>query len=634
MQNIKEFLLNQYKKETLRLITCGSVDDGKSSLIGRLLHESQNVFEDQLKSLEKDSKKFGTRENELDFALLVDGLKAEREQGITIDVAYRFFETEHRRYIVADTPGHEQYTRNMATGASNAELAILLVDAQKGILAQTRRHFRIVTLMGIRNLVVAVNKMDLIQYDDNVFKKIDSDFRALVLDKDLMQVQVIPISAVKGANITENNQKISCYSGPSLLEYLDQVQIKNFSNDLKVMNSQTSSFRMPVQRVIRTDESYRGLSGRIVSGSVSIGDSVSILPSGVQSRVLSVDFWKNSLTNAYKNTSITLTLEDEVDVSRGDVICGSHDPPQIADQFQVDLIWMSKEPLITGRQYLLRLHQQEVNAQVTRIRFKEEIETGKHLAAERLEMNEIAQINLSTNQPIVFEPYSTNHVMGGFILIDKMNFDTVGAGIIKFALRRSSNIHWQELKVNKIQRARQKMQIPKCLWFTGLSGSGKSTIASLLENKLHTEGIHTYLLDGDNIRHGLNRDLGFTNEDRVENMRRISEVAKLMVDAGLIVLVSFISPFRAERQMARELFDPNEFFEIFVDTPLEECEKRDTKGLYAKARLGKLKNFTGIDSAYEPPESAEIKLNTLTTKPELCVDIIIEKILFFDKTSL
>ena len=628
MQNISEFLANQYKKETLRLITCGSVDDGKSTLIGRLLHESQNVFEDQLKSLEKDSEKFGTRANELDFALLVDGLKAEREQGITIDVAYRFFETEHRRYIVADTPGHEQYTRNMATGASNAELAILLVDAQKGILTQTRRHYRIVTLMGIRNLVLAVNKMDLVQYEENVFQKIDSDFRALVLDNDLKQIQVIPISAVQGVNITENNQKISYYSGPSLLEYLDQVQIKYTSNDLKVMNSQTSSFRMPVQRVIRHDESYRGFSGRIASGSVSNGDSVRILPSGVKSRVRSVDFWKNSKNNASKSASITLTLEDEVDVSRGDVICGSNDPPQIADQFQVELIWMSNEPLLPGRQYLLRLHQQEVNAQVTRIRFKEEIGTGKHLAAERIEMNEIAQINLSTNQPVVFEQYSTNHVMGGLILIDKMNFDTVGAGIIKFALRRASNIHWQELQVDKMQRAQQKMQSPKCLWFTGLSGSGKSTIASLLEKKLHKKGIHTYLLDGDNIRHGLNRDLGFTNQDRVENMRRISEVAKLMVDAGLIVLVSFISPFRAERQMARELFDPSEFFEIFVDTPLEECERRDTKGLYAKARLGKLKNFTGIDSAYETPVSPDIKLITLTSKPEVCVDMILEKIKF------
>ena len=629
MKNISEFLLNQYQKKTLRLITCGSVDDGKSTLIGRLLHESQNVFEDQLKSLEEDSEKFGTQKNELDFSLLVDGLKAEREQGITIDVAYRFFETEHRRYIVADTPGHEQYTRNMATAASNAELAILLVDAQKGILAQTRRHYRIVTLMGIRNLVIAVNKMDLVQYKEDVFQKIDSDFRNLVLDHDLNQIQVIPISATKGVNITENDQTISFYSGPSLLEYLDQLQIRNSSNNLKVPSSQESSFRMPVQRVIRPDESYRGFSGRIASGSVSNGDLVKILPSGVQSRVRSVDLWKNSISNASKNTSITLTLEDEVDVSRGDVICACDDSPEIADQFQVDLIWMSKEPLIPGRQYLLRLHQQEVNAQVTRIRFKEEIETGKHLAAETLEMNEIAQINLSTNRPVVFEPYSSNRLMGGYILIDKMNFDTVGTGIIKFALRRSSNIHWQKLQVNKVQRAKQKMQTPKCLWFTGLSGSGKSTIASLVEKKLHADGIHTYLLDGDNIRHGLNRDLGFTNEDRVENMRRISEVARLMVDAGLIVLVSFISPFRAERQMVRELFDPSEFLEIFVDTPLEECERRDTKGLYAKARSGKLKNFTGIDSAYEPPESAEIKLNTITSKPEKCVDMILEKINIF-----
>ncbi len=628
MQNISEFLLNQSQKETLRIITCGSVDDGKSTLIGRLLHESQNVFDDQLKSLEKDSEKFGTQENELDFALLVDGLKAEREQGITIDVAYRFFETEHRRYIVADTPGHEQYTRNMATGASNAELAILLVDAKKGILPQTRRHYRIVTLMGIRNLLVAVNKMDLVQYEENFFQKIDSDFQKLSRENNLKKIQIIPISAVQGINIIENNQKIPWYSGPSLLEYLDQIQIKNSLNDIKEKNSQTIPFRMPVQQVIRPNESYRGFSGRITSGSVSIGDSVTILPSGVKSRVRSIDFWNNSMTNASKSASITLTLEDEVDISRGDVICGSDDSPQIADQFQVELIWMSKEPLIPGRRYLLRLNQQEVNAQVTRIRFKEEIETGKHLAAERLELNEIAQINLSTNQPVVFEPYSTNRIMGGLILIDRMNFDTLGAGIIKFALRRASNIHWQELQVNKIQRAKQKMQIPKCLWFTGLSGSGKSTIASLLEKKLHADGVHTYLLDGDNVRHGLNRDLGFTDEDRVENIRRISEVAKLMVDAGLIVLVSFISPFRSERQMARDLFAPNEFYEIFIDTPLEECEKRDPKGLYAKARSGKLKNFTGIDSAYESPEIADLKLNTLTTKPEICVGMILEKIKF------
>ena len=630
MKKINKFLLNQYQKDTLRLITCGSVDDGKSTLIGRLLHESQNVFEDQMKSLERDSEKFGTRGKELDFALLVDGLKAEREQGITIDVAYRFFETENRRYIVADTPGHEQYTRNMATGASNAELAILLVDSQKGILPQTRRHFRIVTLMGIRNLVLAVNKMDLVQYEQNIFHKIETDFHELVIDKDLMQIQMIPISAVKGVNITENDRKISWYSGPSLLEYLDHVQVRKSSDGSKLRSSQISSFRMPVQRVIRSDDSYRGFSGRITSGSVHTGDVVRIQPSGVKSRVRSVDFWKKSLSNASTGASITLTLENEVDVSRGDVICTSDAPPQTADQFQVEIIWMSKEPLMPERRYILRLHQQEVNAQITRIRFKEDIETGKHLAAERLELNEIAQINLSTNQPVVFEPYSTNRIMGGFILVDRMNFDTVGAGIINFALRRASNIFWQELQVNKIQRARQKMQIPKCLWFTGLSGSGKSTIASLLEKKLHAQGVHTYLLDGDNVRHGLNRDLGFTDEDRVENLRRISEVSKMMVDAGLVVLVSFISPFMEDRQMARELFEPKEFFEIFVDTPLEECERRDTKGLYAKARLGHLKNFTGIDSDYEPPKRAEIKLNTLKYKPEKCVEMILEKIIFSD----
>ena len=628
MKKNNEFLLNQTQKNTLKLITCGSVDDGKSTLVGRLLHESKNLFEDQLKSLKRDSEKYGTQGNELDFALLVDGLNAEREQGITIDVAYRFFETEHRRYIVADTPGHEQYTRNMATGSSNAELAVLLVDAQKGILSQTRRHYRIVSLMGINNLVVAVNKMDLVRYQENVFQEIKSSFEALVCDKELKQIQVIPISAVQGVNITKNEQSISWYSGPSLLEYLDKVQVSKSLNDLKDSYSEKSPFRMPVQQIIRSDGSYRGISGRIISGSVCIGDAVRIQPSGVQSRVQRVDFWKNSITNASTGASITLTLEDNVDVSRGDVISDFDNPPQIADQFNAELIWLSKKPLIPKRYYLMRLQQQEVNTQVTRIRFKEEIETGKHLAADQLEMNDIAQINISTNQPVVFEPYASNRIMGGFILIDKMNFDTVGVGIIKFALRRSSNLKWQELQVNKIQRARQKMQIPRCLWFTGLSGSGKSTIASLLEKKLHTQGHHTYLLDGDNIRHGLNRDLGFTDEDRVENLRRISQVAKLMVDAGLIVLVSFISPFRIERQMARELFELNEFFEIFIDTPLEECERRDTKGLYAKARSGQLKNFTGIDSNYEPPEMPEIKLNTLESDPELCVDNILEKIIF------
>ena len=634
MNKIKEFLKIQNQKDTLKLITCGSVDDGKSTLIGRLLYELQNVFVDQLKSLQSNSKKFGTQGKEQDFTLLVDGLQAEGEQGINIDVAYRFFATERRRYIVADTPGHEQYNCNMAAGSTNADLAILLVDASKGILLQTRRHYRIVNLMGIRKLVLAVNKMDLIQYEESIFKEISFDFQGLNQDKELEEIQMIPISAVKGVNVTRNDHVIPWYSGPSLLEYLDQVQIRNYSDNLKGCKLQTFPFRMPVQGVIRPDETYRGFTGRITSGSVSSGDAVRILPSGVQSRVKSVDFWRKSLPKASTGSSITLTLEEEVDISRGDVICGYDAPPQMADQFQVELIWMSEKPLYPERRYLLRIHQQEVNAQVTRIRYKEEIETGKHLAAERLEMNEISYVNLSTSQPVVFEPYSTNRTLGGFILIDRMNFDTVGAGIIKFALRRASNIHWQALQVNKQQRTRQKMQTPRCLWFTGFSGSGKSTIASLLEKKLHAEGAHTYLLDGDNVRHGLNRDLGFTEEDRVENLRRIAEVAKLMVDAGLIVLVSFISPFRSERQMARELFEPNEFFEIFIDTPLEECERRDTKGLYARARSGQLKNFTGIDSPYEPPENSELTLNTLDTEPESGVDQILQNINLIDSSPM
>jgi len=609
-KNIVEYLEEQRQKETLRFITCGSVDDGKSTLIGRLLYESKCIFDDQLKALETESKRYGTQGEKIDFALLVDGLEAEREQGITIDVAYRFFSTDRRRYIVADTPGHEQYTRNMATGASTAQMAVLLIDSRKGILPQTRRHHRIVTMMGIRHIVLAVNKMDLMGFEQSVFDRIEADYREFAKDANLTTLQAIPLAAVSGDNVLKRSENTPWYKGPTLFDHMDTVTVTEVAT--------RAAFRMPVQWVSRPNLNYRGFCGRIAEGSVKTGDAVRVLPSGKTTTVKSIDFFEDQLPEAEAGASITLTLNDEVDVSRGDLIVTTDHPPEVADQFQVKLLWLSEEPLVPGRSYWLKVHAKEVSATVMEIKHREDINTGSHLAAKVLNLNEIAVVTISTTHPVAFEPYTVNRTLGGFVFIDKLSCATVGAGMIEFALRRSTNIHWQSLEVGKAQRALLKNQAPRCIWFTGLSGSGKSTVANQLEKRLHAEGRHTYMLDGDNVRHGLNRDLGFTDADRVENLRRVAEVAKLMVEAGLIVIVSFISPFRAERRAARDLFAPEEFVEIHVSTPIAECEKRDVKGLYAKARKGELKNFTGIDSPYETPENPEMVIDTSTKSPEEC----------------
>ncbi|PKN12512.1 MAG: adenylyl-sulfate kinase [Deltaproteobacteria bacterium HGW-Deltaproteobacteria-4] len=611
---------NSAIRPTLRFITCGSVDDGKSTLIGRLLHESKSIFDDQMTALASDSRQFGTQGEKIDFALLVDGLQAEREQGITIDVAYRFFATDKRRFIVADTPGHEQYTRNMATGASTADLAIILIDARKGVLTQTRRHSRIVAMMGIRQVVLAVNKMDLVAFDPEVFAGIVAEFHEFAKSFGFTVVQAIPLSALDGDNIMTSSPQTPWYDGPSLMDYLDRVDVAS------VASAMTGDFRLPVQWVNRPNLDFRGFCGRIAQGVVRPGDAVRILPSGVTSRVKEIVVKSGSLERAGAGESVTLTLSDEVDVSRGDMIVAAVNPPQVSDQFEVRLLWMSEQSLVAGRPYLLKMHTKEVTATVTTIKYREDVNSGAHLAAKTLALNEIAVVNLSLSQAVAFEPYSQNRILGGLILIDKFTHETVGAGMIDFALRRATNIHWQSLEVNQEARAAIKHQQPSCIWFTGLSGSGKSTIANLLEKCLLSEGRHTYLLDGDNVRHGLNRDLGFTEADRVENIRRIAEVAKLMVDAGLIVLVSFISPYRAERRMARELFAEGEFIEVFVDTPLEECERRDPKGLYAKARRGELQNFTGIDSSYEAPENPEIHLLSSELSADLSMQQILERL--------
>jgi bifunctional enzyme CysN/CysC len=604
--------------DTLRFITCGSVDDGKSTLIGRLLWESKQVFEDHISALERDTVRYGTTGEKIDFALLVDGLEAEREQSITIDVAYRFFATERRRFIVADTPGHEQYTRNMATGASTSQLAVLVVNAEKGLQVQTHRHARIVALLGIKHLVMAINKMDLVNWNEEAFNQIVEEFRPLVNELDFASFQPIPVSALNGDNVTEPSKSSPWYTGPTLLGSLEDAQVDHGESDLP--------FRMAVQYVNRPNQEFRGYCGRIASGEVKVGEPVRILPSGTETRIRSIVGWQTELPHASAGDSITLCLEKEVDVTRGTVISSAKEPLELSDQFEAKVLCLTEHALVPGRSYLFKLHTTQAVASITTIKYQLDVKTGSHLAAKSLSMNEIGVVNISTDRPIPFEPYNRCRSLGSFILVDKITNQTAGAGMIDFSLRRASNIHWQAVDVSQESRGRQLLQKPVCLWFTGLSGSGKSTIANLLEKRLFAAGRHTYLLDGDNIRHGLNRDLGFTEVDRVENIRRVTEVARLFVDAGLIVLVSFISPYRAERDYARSRFAEGEFVEVFVDTPLEECERRDPKGLYHKARSGDLVNFTGIDSAYERPESPEIRLDTILHTPEENVHNILSQL--------
>jgi bifunctional enzyme CysN/CysC len=616
--DIQAYLKAHQHKSLLRFITCGSVDDGKSTLIGRLLYESKMIFEDQLAALEVDSKKVGTQGGALDFALLVDGLAAEREQGITIDVAYRFFSTDRRKFIVADTPGHEQYTRNMVTGASTADVAVILVDARKGVLTQTRRHSYIVSLLGIRHIVLAINKMDLVDFSQQIFETIVAEYRDFAAQIGLTDITPIPLSALQGDNMLERSERTPWHGGPTLMSYLESVEIED---DL-----QHKPFRLPVQWVNRPNQDFRGFAGTIASGVVRKGDKVRALPSGRLSQVARIVTHEVDLDTAVAGQSVTITLTDEIDVSRGDVLAAAASPPGVADLFQATVIWMHEEPMLPGRPYFIKLGTRTMTASITTPKYKVNVNTLEHLAAKQLELNEIGVCNLSLDRPVAFDPYADNREMGGFILIDKLSNDTVGAGLLSFALRRAENIHWQALDVNKHARAALKGQRACVLWFTGLSGAGKSTVANLVEKRLHSLGRHTYTLDGDNVRHGLNKDLGFTDADRVENIRRVAEVSKLMVDAGLIVLVSFISPFRSERRLARELVQPGEFFEVFVDTPLAEAEKRDPKGLYRKARSGELKNFTGIDSPYEPPENAEIHLRTALYSPEEAAEQILAKL--------
>jgi bifunctional enzyme CysN/CysC len=625
--DIEEYLARHARKGMLRFITCGSVDDGKSSLIGRLLHESKMIFEDQLAALADDSRRIGTRGGELDFALLVDGLAAEREQGITIDVAYRFFSTDKRKFIVADTPGHEQYTRNMVTGASTADLAVILIDARKGVLTQTRRHSYLVALLGIRQVVVAVNKMDLVDYSHAAFAEIERDYREFARRINVDAITCIPVSAVAGDNIVARSERTPWYRGPSLLEHLETVPLEDESAGAGwPAPGSPPAFRMPVQWVNRPNPEFRGFAGMIASGYVRAGDAVRVLPSGRRSTVARILVGEADVVEAGPAQSVTLTLTEEIDVSRGDVLCAAEAPLAVANQFEATVVWMHDEPLLQGRAYLLKIGTKTVTATVAPIKYRVNVNTLEHLPAKKLDLNDIGVCGLELSSAVAFEPYKVSRVLGGFILIDRLTNNTVGAGLLHFALRRSQNVHWQALDVNKQARALLSHQKPCILWFTGLSGAGKSTIANLVEKRLHADGRQTYLLDGDNVRHGLNKDLGFTNEDRVENIRRVAEVAKLMVDAGLIVLVSFISPFRSERRMARALVEPGEFFEVHVDTSLAAAEARDVKGLYKKARRGELKNFTGIDSPYEPPEAPEVHLDTALLSPEDAASQVIARL--------
>ncbi len=618
--DIDAYLDQHQHKSLLRFITCGSVDDGKSTLIGRLLYDSKMIFEDQLSALEADSKRVGTQGQEIDFALLVDGLAAEREQGITIDVAYRFFATEKRKFIVADTPGHEQYTRNMVTGASTADLAIILVDARKGVLTQTRRHSYLAHLLGIRNITLAVNKMDLVGYDKAIFDRITLAYRAFANEIGITAFQAIPISGFKGDNIIAKSDNITWYKGPSLIDQLETVPVD-------AEREQAKPFRLPVQWVNRPNLDFRGFSGLIASGSVKAGDAVRILPSGKTSTVLRIVTMDGVLESAVAGQSVTLCLADEVDCSRGCIIAAADSAPQVADRFEASIVWMADEPMIAGRSYWIKTATQSASAILQAPKYEVNVNTLEQRAAKTLELNAIGVAEIATDKPIIFEAYAENKTLGGFILIDKISNATVAAGMLNFCLRRAQNVHRQAVDITRDMHAALKNQKAAVLWFTGLSGAGKSTIANLVEKKLHRMNRHSFLLDGDNVRHGLNKDLGFTEADRIENIRRVGEVARLMADAGLIVITAFISPFRAERQMVREMLPPGEFIEVYIDTPLAEAEARDVKGLYKKARSGALKNFTGIDSPYEPPETPEIRIDTTAMTPEEAADAIVEALI-------
>jgi bifunctional enzyme CysN/CysC len=614
--DIGKYLQQHEHKSLLRFITCGSVDDGKSTLIGRLLYESKMLFEDQVAAIEADSKKWGTQGGDIDFALLVDGLAAEREQGITIDVAYRFFSTDRRKFIVADTPGHEQYTRNMITGASTADVAVILVDARKGLLTQTRRHSYLVSLIGIKKIVLTINKMDLMNYSEQVFRDIEKQYREFASQIGLDDITAIPLSALRGDNMVERSERMPWYRGAALLELLETIELDD-------SRMQLMPLRLPVQWVNRPNLNFRGFCGKLSSGTATVGDRIRVQPSGRESRIARIISGGVDRPLAVSGESITVTLDDEIDISRGDVISAATAPAEVADQFQATVIWMDDEPMLPGRPYMLKLGTRTVSATITEPRYKVNVNTMEHLAAKQLELNEIGVCNIALDRVVPFDPYSDNRDTGGFILIDRITNNTVGAGMLHFALRRSHNIHLQHVDVTKEARAQRLGQRPSVLWFTGLSGAGKSTIANLVEKKLHAMGRHCYLLDGDNLRHGLNKDLGFTEADRVENIRRVAEVARLMIDAGLIVLTAFISPFRAEREMARSLVGENEFLEIYIDTPLSVAETRDVKGLYRKARRGELSNFTGIDSPYEAPQSPDLVVNTVECSADEAADAVI-----------
>jgi bifunctional enzyme CysN/CysC len=611
---VRDYLAGQEQKTLLRFLTCGSVDDGKSTLIGRLLYDTKLIFEDQLSALERDSKKHGTAGDDIDFALLVDGLEAEREQGITIDVAYRFFATPKRKFIVADTPGHEQYTRNMATGASTADAAVVLVDARQGVLRQTRRHSIIASLLGIRHAILAVNKIDLVDFDRATFERIAGEYKAFAGNLGFRTVAAIPLSARHGDNVTRPSERTAWYTGPALLDWLENLVLDDEVKE--------RPFRFPIQYVNRPNHDFRGFAGTVASGEVSAGDAVVVAKSGRPSRVSRIVAYDGDLDRAVEGQAVTIVLEDDIEASRGNMLVAPDARPEVSDQFTANIVWFNEHALLPGRSYLLRTETDQANAAITELKYRIDINSFAHEAAKSLEMNEVGVCNISLQSPIAFDPFGENRATGSFILIDRRTNATVGAGMIVHGLRRAGNIHWQALDVDRSARAALKAQRPSVLWFTGLSGSGKSTIANLLEKKLHAAGRHTYILDGDNVRHGLNRDLGFTEEDRVENIRRVAEVARLMADAGLIVLVSFISPFRAERRMARELMEEGEFVEIFVDTPFEECARRDPKGLYKRALNGEIKNFTGVDSPYEAPENAEVHLNTEGRLPEEMVEVL------------